>query len=287
MTGPVKTFDLDAVQTFVLLASLANFTRVAEATGTSQSAVSLKLKRLETFLGRRLVERTPRSVRLTAEGEAFLAHARNLLAANESALAFTPTEQYRLRIGISDHAVGAELPEMLARLYAADPLLGVEIHVGFSRQLLDAFDRAEFDGVVVRRERSRRGGETLMHDGYAWMAAPSFHWRPGTPLPLANLGPLCGVRALAIRSLEAAGIPWRETLVGGGVAAIAAAASAGFAVAALARRVAPTACIEVGEKFKLPPLPRTAVLLYSRVSDARGRAAFRVMSAVFRALAAS
>ena len=282
MIGPAKTFDLDTVQTFVLLASLANFTRVAEATGTSQSAVSLKLKRLETFLGRRLVERTPRSVRLTAAGEAFLAHAKNLLAANESALAFTPTEQYRLRIGISDHAVGAELPEILARLYAADPQLAVEIHVGFSRPLLDAFDRAEFDGVVVRRERSRRGGETLMHDGYAWIAAPSFYWRPGSPLPLANLPFPCGVRALAIRSLESAGIPWRETFVGGGVAAIAAAVSAGFAVAALARRIAPAACIEVGPKFKLPRLPRTAVLLYSRVSDARGRAAFRVMSAVLR-----
>jgi DNA-binding transcriptional LysR family regulator len=78
----MKTLDLDAVQAFVLVASLANFTRVGEATGMTQSAVSLKLKRLETFLGRRLVERTPRSVALTAEGEAFLAHAKTLLAAS-------------------------------------------------------------------------------------------------------------------------------------------------------------------------------------------------------------
>jgi DNA-binding transcriptional LysR family regulator len=83
---PVKTLDLDAVQAFALVASLSNFTRAAEATGTTQSAVSLKLKRLEAVLGRRLVERTPRSVGLTAAGEAFLAHAKILLAANERAL---------------------------------------------------------------------------------------------------------------------------------------------------------------------------------------------------------
>ena len=83
----MKTLDLDAVQTFALTASLMNFTRVAEATGTTQSAVSLKLKRLETFLGKRLFERTPRSVRLTDDGTAFLAHAKALLAANERALA--------------------------------------------------------------------------------------------------------------------------------------------------------------------------------------------------------
>src|SRR5581483_4223855 len=119
-----KTFDLDAVQSFTLLASLANFTRVAEATGTTQSAVSLKLKRLEAFLGRRLVERTPRSVRLTADGEAFLEHAKALLAANERALTPAPGGgAYRLRLGISDHAAGPDLPTLLARVAEADPAL--------------------------------------------------------------------------------------------------------------------------------------------------------------------
>ena len=63
----LKTLDLDAVQAFALVASLGSFTRTAEATGSTQSGISLKLKRLETFLGRKLVERTPRSVRLTAD----------------------------------------------------------------------------------------------------------------------------------------------------------------------------------------------------------------------------
>ncbi|HVX91980.1 MAG TPA: LysR family transcriptional regulator, partial [Xanthobacteraceae bacterium] len=75
--------------------------------------------------------------------------------------------------------------------------------------------------------------------------------------------------------------------VGGSVMAVAAAASAGLAVAAFARRVAPAGLIDVGRKMRLPPLPRTKVMLYSRVSDARGRAAFRVLSAVFRKCAAS
>ena len=46
-----------------------SFTRAAEAMDTTQSAVSLKIKRLEAGLGRRLLERTPRLVRLSAEGE--------------------------------------------------------------------------------------------------------------------------------------------------------------------------------------------------------------------------
>src|SRR5262245_60099039 len=281
-----KTLDLDAVQTFALLASLANFTRVAEATGTSQSAVSLKLKRLEAFLRRRLVERTPRSVRLTADGEAFLEHAKTLLAANQRALSMTPAAAYRLRLGVSDHAAGPELPTLLARLNAADPKLALEVTVGLSRPLLELFDGGKLDGAIVRQERSHRGGgEPLASDDYGWFAAPAFE--RGETLRIANLAPPCGVRAVAIRALDAAGIAWSDAFVGGGVAAVAAAVTAGLAVAALARRIAPVGSIDVGPKLRLPRLPRARVMLYSRVSDARGKAAFRVLGAAFRRLAAS
>jgi hypothetical protein len=71
-----RTLDLDAVQAFVLAADLQSFTRAAEALDSTQSAISLKLKKLEQRLGRRLLERTPRLVRLSAEGQQFLPAAR-------------------------------------------------------------------------------------------------------------------------------------------------------------------------------------------------------------------
>jgi DNA-binding transcriptional LysR family regulator len=282
----MKTLDLDAVQAFALLASLANFTRVAEASGTTQAAVSLKLKRLETFLGRRLVERTPRSVRLTAEGEAFLEHARSLLAANQRALAPGAPTVHRLRLGMSDHVVGAELPMLLARLNAADPTLALEVQIGYSQQLRDAYDRGKLDGVVVRQEGSHRGGETLARDEYAWFGSSAFEHRTGDVVRIASLAPPCGVRAVAVRALDQARVPWREVFVGGGVTAVAAAVSAGLAVAAFARRVAPVGCIDVGGKLKLPRLPPTKVMLYSRVSDAQARSAFRILAAAIRQLTA-
>ena len=283
----MKTLDLDAVQTFALTASLMNFTRVAEATGTTQSAVSLKLKRLEDFLGRRLFERTPRSVRLTDDGAAFLDHAKVLLDANERALSVEGAPVPRLKLGISDHAAGPELPEMLGRLYAADPSLALDITVGFSHVLLETFDKGKLDGVIVRQEAGRRGGEILADDEFAWFASPSFQWRRGQPLRIANLAAPCGVRAAAIRALDGARLPWNEAFIGGGVAAVAAAVSAGVAVAALARRVAPLGAIDVGADFKLPRLPKSKVMLYSRVSDARSRAALRTLAAAFRGMAGS
>jgi len=277
-----KTLDLDAVQAFALVASLTNFTRVAEASGTTQAAVSLKLKRLEGFLGRRLVERTPRSVRLTADGEAFLPHARALLEANQRALAPAAASLHRLRLGISDHAVGTELPLMLRRLNAADPALALDVQIGYSQTLLAAYDKGKLDGVIVRQEGGHRGGEALATDEYAWFASPAFEHRAGEVLPIANLAAPCGVRAIAVRALDQARIPWREVFVGGGVTAVAAAICAGLAVAAFARRIAPAGSVEVGDKLKLPRLPRSKVMLYSRVSDARSKSAFRILAAAVR-----
>jgi|SRR5215467_15947570 len=133
--------------------------------------------------------------------------------------------------------------------------------------------------------RARCASEALPTNHYAWFAAPAFE--RGETLRIANLAPPCGVRAVAIRALDAAGIAWSEAFVGGGVAAVTAAVTAGLAVAALARRIAPVGCIDVGPKLRLPRLPRARVMLYSRVSDARGRAAFRVLAAAFRGMAAS
>ena len=88
MTNP--PLDLDAVRAFVRIAELGSFTRAAEVMGSTQAAVSLKLKRLEDRLGWRLIERTPRMVELSARGSVFLENARELLETHDRALAVLP-----------------------------------------------------------------------------------------------------------------------------------------------------------------------------------------------------
>src|SRR3984957_3434478 len=109
----MKTLDVEAVQAFVLVADLNSFTRAAEAMDTTQSSVSLKIKRLEDGLGRRLLERTPRLVRLSLDGAIFLDPARALVTAHQGAVGSFAVEQRRLAVGISHHVVGAELPILL------------------------------------------------------------------------------------------------------------------------------------------------------------------------------
>ena len=277
-----RPIDLDAVQAFIRIAELGSFTRAAEAMRTTQAGVSLKLKRLEKRLGCRLIERTPRYVQLSASGAAFLEHARELFEVHDRALAVFAGARQRLTIGISDHVAGPELPALIARMNAHDPQLLIEIRIGSSGDLLQRFNRRELDTVIVCVHDGRTGGEILTEEKFGWFAAPSWHYRAGDPLPLATMDAPCGVRAMAEELLDAAGVPWTEIFVGGGVAAVAAAVMAGLGVAALAPRMLPFGAVDVGPKLGLPDLPRLPVLLHSRIKDDRARGALAALSAAFR-----
>jgi DNA-binding transcriptional LysR family regulator len=282
MDMKARPLDLDAVEAFTRIAELGSFTNAADAMGTTQAAVSLKLKRLEDRLGCRLIERTPRHVQLSARGEVFLEHARALLAQHERALAALTRVRKRLAIGISDHVAGPELPALIARMNAQDPQLLIEIRIGSSGDLLQSFDRRELDTVIVRLHAGRGDAKLIAEEQFGWFAAPSWQHRAGEPLALATLAEPCGVRVMATQLLDAAGIAWNETFVGGGVAAVAAAVMAGLGVSALAPRMLPFGAVDVGARLQLPALPKLPVLLHTRVRDARARDALAALGAAFR-----
>ena len=156
------TLDIATVQAFLLVADLQSFTRAAEALGTTQAAVSLKLQRLETLLEKRLVERSPRAVRLTGDGAAFLDRARALMEAHDRAL----SGGHRPRRFCSGWAFPIMPPALnWSRCWngctRCPRSSASRSTIGFSREILEAYDGGRFDAVIVRREGSRRGGEKL------------------------------------------------------------------------------------------------------------------------------
>jgi DNA-binding transcriptional LysR family regulator len=283
----MTALDIPTVQAFLLVAELQSFTRAAEALGTTQAAVSLKLQRLEAVVGKRLVERSPRAVRLTSDGAAFLDNARVLMEAHDRALSGEQPRRQQLSLGISDHTAGPELVPLLERLHAASSQLALAVTIGFSRDLLDAYDAGKLDAVIVRQEAGRRGGEKLAEDEFGWFASPRMKWRRGESLPLATLASPCGVRAIALRALDKAGVKWSEVFVGGGVTAVVAAALAGLAVAPLARRIAPPGAVDIGPTYGLPRIAKSKVLLHSKVADQGKLAALRTLAATFRSAVAA
>ncbi len=277
-----RPLDLDAVQAFVRVAELNSFTRAAETMLTTQSAVSLKLKRLEERLGCKLVERTPRYVRLSAQGAVFLEHAYELLRVHDRACTSFSAVRQRLTIGISDHVAGPELPSLIASMNKRGSHLLIEVRIGSSNDLLQSFDRRELDAVIVRLDSGRDDGEYLAEEQFGWFASQGWQHCAGEPLPIATMPEPCGVRSAAAKLLDDARVPWTEVFVGGGVSAVSAAVMAGLGISALARRMLPLGAVNVGPGLGLPDLPSLPVMLHTRVHDGRRGDAVAALCAAFK-----
>ena len=278
-----NALDLDAVAAFLQAAELSSFTRAAEALGTAQSLVSTRIKRLEDGLGQILLQRHPRLVRLTPEGERFLPAARELMAAHERALGAFRQPGERIAMGISEQAVGAEIPAVLGRLSRQHPGIVISLRIEASRALEAAFERGELDVAIVRRLGSGRTGEVLRDDAFGWFAAESLPYQPGEPLPLVSLIADCWLRQHGMDALDRAGRAWREAFIGGGMAAVLAAVAGGIGVSPLAARIAPPGAVDVGDAWGLPKLGTSQVVMRSQVTTPRANAFLRELAAAFRA----
>lgn len=181
--------EIEPLRMFVKVAELASFTRAAEHLGLSKARVSTAVRALEADVGSRLLQRSTRAVRLTPDGEQFLARARQLVSdADELASLFQAPSSLRGRVRV-------DMPQALARsvfiprlpeLLAAHPRLEIQLsstdrRVDVIREGFDCVLRAgrlEASGLVARRL-----GEMPMLN----CASPAYLQRYGTPRSLDDL----------------------------------------------------------------------------------------------------
>ena len=72
--------DFDGIQAFVAIAELGGFSKAAENLHVSQTALTRRIQKLESYLGLKLLDRTTRYVELTAVGRNFLPQARAIVS---------------------------------------------------------------------------------------------------------------------------------------------------------------------------------------------------------------
>ena len=75
--------DIDLLRSFAAVADTGGFTAAGEVVARTQSTVSIQIKRLEEIVGKKVFERTSRSLALTPEGEMLLGYARRILELND------------------------------------------------------------------------------------------------------------------------------------------------------------------------------------------------------------
>ncbi|GAA4974845.1 LysR family transcriptional regulator [Streptomyces hyderabadensis] len=96
----LAAMDTEAVRSFVRAAELGQLRHAADELGVTQQAVSKRIAALERMLGVRLFTRTARGVELTLDGQAFLSHARSVVAHADRAVDAIRPGSRALRIDV-------------------------------------------------------------------------------------------------------------------------------------------------------------------------------------------
>lgn len=207
--------DRTLLKTFMEIVSAGSLLAAAERLHISQTAVTVRLQRLEQQLGCALFVRNRKGARLTPEGERFAPHAQRLLSEWRlavDALAEPLTEQARLAVGGETSLWNPLLSGWLQ--WAQQQLGGVQFEacVESAETLLAKLDSGELDAVLVHlpRYHSDYVVELLLEEKLLLAETPSrsgpfylVDWGPGfreqfeASLPRAkqhrcrvNLGPL-------------------------------------------------------------------------------------------------
>ncbi|MFF4284336.1 LysR family transcriptional regulator [Streptomyces sp. NPDC001633] len=92
--------DTEAVRSFVRAAELGQLQHAADELGVTQQAISKRIATLERELEVRLFTRTARGVQLTLDGQAFLSHARSIVAGVDRAVTAVRPGSRALRIDV-------------------------------------------------------------------------------------------------------------------------------------------------------------------------------------------
>lgn len=192
---------------FLAVAEDRSFTRAAARLGISQSTLSHTIKRLETRMGVRLLNRTTRNVAPTEAGARLQQSLGPRFAEIEAEMAaimdYRDKPAGRVRITLSDHALRTVVWPKLRHLLSDYPDLQVEFSVDSAfRNIVDS----GFDAGV-------RLGESIQQDMVAVRIGPDWRMRAvATPEYLARHGvplhpkDLVGHNCINIRLMTAGGL---------------------------------------------------------------------------------
>lgn len=159
---------LAQLEGLVEIARLGNVSRAAEVLYVTQPALTARVKALERELGQALLVRTPRGVRLSEAGRAFLPHAQRALTAVAEGRQLVEEVGRgtvgELRLGATPVVSTYVLPEALARFHEAHPQTRLSVRTGHSEDVLAMVLRDEVQLGLTRALRHADVETTALYD---------------------------------------------------------------------------------------------------------------------------
>jgi LysR family hydrogen peroxide-inducible transcriptional activator len=172
--------NLKDLKYLVALADTGHFGKAAERTFVSQPTLSAQLKKLEEYLGVKLVERQPKNVQLTEVGRQVVVRARRMLDEGDEiiALARSNTDPFagKLKVALIPTIGPYLLPRVMQKIRKTMPHLGLMLYEYQTEPLLKRLRDGEIDLGIIALPALQEGVESRpLYEEAFTVALPNHH----------------------------------------------------------------------------------------------------------------
>lgn len=144
--------NLNLYKVFYEVSKYGSFSKTAQFTYTTQSAVSKSKKKLEEELETQLFYRNPRGIELTEEGKELLFYIEkaygNLLTAERIMLEKENLEKGKLNIGLPSYISSFFFFDKIVDFYNKYPNIEITLMNGSREYLLGLLDKHQIDFII-------------------------------------------------------------------------------------------------------------------------------------------
>lgn len=187
--------DVESLRAFHATVESGGVTRASERLCLSQSAVSHKLKRLESRVGRPLFMKRDGQMSLTEKGHSLFDYARRILALHDEAVLSLGSSAIRgeLCLGATENIALSGLAPLLSRFTRAHPGVDLSVRVEQSLVLQQWLRQGRIDIALLQIEEHSVAPDDILlwRDELVWISAPDRQWTDQSSLPLITFGPNC------------------------------------------------------------------------------------------------
>jgi DNA-binding transcriptional LysR family regulator len=198
--------DTESLRTLKTTIEAGSLTAAAHRLSMTTSAVSWKLKRLESRLGRKLIDRQGHQIQPTQEARQLLEYAEVIVNAHDRAVQHFRLSDMKgkLIIGITDDLASNQLPAFVHEFHLRYPGVRLEIRVEQQLALLEWYDDRAIDMAILPLEESMilETDTELWQDELVWVKSRQRDYALSEPVPLVTFSPKCTYREAAIECLE-------------------------------------------------------------------------------------
>jgi len=171
--------NLEMLETFQNLAKTKNFSRTAELMYLSQSTVTMRIKMLENELGKELIDRKAKGLKLTPSGEMALEYANQILGLCQDCVASVSS------LNTFDQRIAIESPESVwySYLYPSvvkfmnlNPNISFQFITGHTDKIVEDVVSGIVDIGITMGAVKNKDIEVVPYftDGFELVAAPDF-----------------------------------------------------------------------------------------------------------------